>query len=191
MRLVSVSLLSLSFCLVSLGVMSFAPVMEAAAADKAGAVKPSASPTPLPQKGTLAGTTSGGYGRTAVPGVWGSDDGNMDGEKSPVSASVSRVGNTDWLVKVFNNSADDYRLTMELVQVGDNGKTVKAEPFGVSLRAKQKMERNFRMHTLASNAFVNVKSWKKTTKAAPAAGGSSAPSGQVSPMATEPIKKFE
>ena len=45
----------------------------------------------LPQSGTIAGSTTGGYGSTEVSGVWGGDSGLSDGEGSPVSGSISRI----------------------------------------------------------------------------------------------------
>ena len=175
------------FLTVNLAVAFFVISSVASAAD--GKVAPSASPPP--QKGTLAGTASGGYGGIAMDGVWGSKDGSMDGEGTPVSASVSKAGTAEWVVKVFNNSEDQYRLSLELTQIGESGRVVKSDPFATILRGGQNLQRIFLMHPAAVNATVSVKSWKKVEKktAAASVSPSSTPAELGKLVPRQPVAK--
>ena len=117
----------------------------------------------LPSTGRLAGSSVGGYGHTGFEGAWGGE--NLDGkEASPISASVSRESNKNWTVNVFNNSEDEYRLSLVVEQVDERSKRLKSNPISVTLKGGQSVERSLRGHVLASHATVNLKRWKKVEK---------------------------
>ena len=117
----------------------------------------------LPSTGRLAGSSVGGYGHTGFEGAWGGE--NLDGkEASPISASVSRDSRKDWTVSVFNNSEDEYRLSLLVEQLNERSKRLKSNPLSLTLKAGESVERSVRGHVMASHATVNLTRWKKVEK---------------------------
>lgn len=117
----------------------------------------------LPSSGRLAGSSVGGYGHTGFEGAWGGE--NLTGENaSPVSASVNRQDKQNWLVRVFNNSEDEYKLNLLIEQKDDTSRRLKSNPLSVSLKAGEAFERSIRAHVLAAHATVNLTRWSKIEK---------------------------
>lgn len=117
----------------------------------------------LPASGRLAGSSVSGYGYTGFEGAWGGE--NLTGENaSPISASVKRQDKQNWLVRVFNNSEDEYKLNLLIEQKDDTSKRLKSNPLSVSLKAGESFERTIRAHVLAAHATVNLSRWSKIEK---------------------------
>jgi hypothetical protein len=118
----------------------------------------------LAGSGTLAGSATGGFGATNVPSVWGDKDGYGDGGSSPISGSVSKVDKSTWLLKVFNNSEDQFKVNLEVVQFDIRNKKVKSDNYYYPLKGKQSIERKIKSFPTAVNAAVNLKNWKRNER---------------------------
>lgn len=109
----------------------------------------------LPQTGTLAGSRSGGYGGTSLGG-WGDEEAGPP----PIAASVSRDGR-NFMVRVFNNAEDQFRVSIEVVQYNDRSKRLKGTNMSFSLKPGQSAERSVSSAPGAVNSEVKLKNWKK------------------------------
>lgn len=116
----------------------------------------------LPKSGRLAGSTRAGGGGTTYESDWGGLD--PSGKQAPpISASVNRLNEREWAVKIFNNSEDQYKLQLKVVQK-DGERQVKSDSVSVSLKGGEQIERRISSHGLAKDAEVNLLKWSKTEK---------------------------
>lgn len=117
----------------------------------------------LPQSGVLSGSTSGGFGSHAVAEPWGGV--TTEGESgAPIQGSASRIDDRTWLVKVFNNSEDKFRVTIQLIQRDGENRKVKTNSFATSIPGGGKEERRMPGHPSATNSEVRLVSWKRFKK---------------------------
>lgn len=117
----------------------------------------------LAGKGVISGSMSGGAAGMAMEGPWGGTD--IEGSKaSPISGSVGRGAERDWVARVVNNSEDTYRANMAVKQYDERGRVIKTDNFSVSLGPKTSTERTFRAHPTALNSDLELKSWKRFPK---------------------------
>lgn len=117
----------------------------------------------LPPSGLLAGSMMGGYGKTGMPAVWGTD-GMADGAEAPVNGSVSRVDRTTWELKLFNNSEDIFRINVQVEQYDAANKVVKSDPMFFAIKGKDQARRLIPSHPNAAQAALILRSWKREVK---------------------------
>lgn len=116
----------------------------------------------LPKTGVLA-TSQAGTGRVTASGAWG-DEGVTSGTSAPISGSVSQLGWNEWVMKVFNSSQDDYRVTVRVVQYGDHGKQISAPSFTLTLKAGQSAQRTIKSSPLVKNCSLEMRNWKNLSE---------------------------
>ena len=113
----------------------------------------------LPRSGSLAGTLTSGRDSKAVPMPWGDTD--ISGKKKPpISASISRLNATRWILKVFNNSEDRYSIDLEVVQFGQGSRRLSSNHYSYFLKPQQSAERQVSTTSLVTNCEVNLSSWR-------------------------------
>lgn len=121
------------------------------------------SQTPqLPKTGLLA-TSQSGSGSMSTGSAWG-DQGITSSGGAPISGSVSQAGWNEWLIKVFNTSQDDYRVTVRVVQYGDKGKQIGAPSFTFTLKAGQSAQRSIKSSPLVKNCSLEMRNWKNLSE---------------------------
>ncbi|MEZ4754658.1 MAG: hypothetical protein R3A13_10200 [Bdellovibrionota bacterium] len=118
----------------------------------------------LEKSGTLSSSVSAGFSNQKVPKPWGGDV--LGNEQAPISGSVSRATNNEWIMRVFNNSEDKYRVTLEVAQYGRAGRKIKGDHFSYSLKPGETVERNIRGTNGTESADLKLKSWKNLSKKA-------------------------
>jgi hypothetical protein len=126
--------------------------------------KATATPTPLPKSGTLSGSYTGGPGKTAVDGNWGS--GNEIESKSPISGSVSRASGNNWTMKVFNNSKDSYSVDVSVLQLASDGSKIKEDHYSYNLGPSKSEQRSISAQSNTANCSLKLNNWRKTSSAA-------------------------
>jgi hypothetical protein len=116
--------------------------------------------TPLPQQGVLSSTSLSGTTGTRRDGQWG-DTNPMSKDKPPVSASLSRLNNQLWLLRLFNNSEEAYSVDLQVVQYNAKGTKIKSDSFSYYLRAGQKEDRKITGMFNTARADVLLTGWSK------------------------------
>lgn len=114
----------------------------------------------LPPRGALASSSTSGYGARAQELPWGDVDISGKGA-SPVSGSVSRASATTWVVKLFNNSKDQYSVSCSFVQLGKKGERITGSAISATLKPGGKYEQVVPMALNAVNTSLNLDSWKR------------------------------
>lgn len=111
---------------------------------------------------TLSGTYSGGNEGKAI-------DSGYDVFKedpNPISGSVSVHGNT-LHVTVVNNTDNQYRVSLRLVQYGDRGNTVKSDSFSYTLNGHDTKKRTVPRRATTKHEELKVENWKLLKSAKP------------------------
>lgn len=111
----------------------------------------------LPRQGSLSFSGGMSDGKIAMP--WGSDE---EGS-SPITGSVSKIGQDTWVMKVFNNSEDTYSVNLKVVQLNSQNRQVKSDSFSYTLKARQKVERNVSAAPGSVRGELKLESWKNLT----------------------------
>jgi hypothetical protein len=114
----------------------------------------------LPQSGTLALTSSGGPGNNAQIDMWAPVAiGDSELKGPPLSASVSKVGVQDWLMKLFNNTPDTVTAQLRLTQLSKSGSQVKSTSFLYTLRGNQSIERRVSALPITVDCRLDLQGW--------------------------------
>lgn len=117
----------------------------------------------LPKRGSLAGSIDSGYGNTTVEGPWGGVD--TEGENSsPIQGSVTKLDERTWLLKLFNNAEDKFRVNVEVVQYNLQNKRVKSNNFSFSIAGGESVERRITASPVTAHCVVNLRDWKAYPK---------------------------
>ena len=92
-----------------------------------------AKPAKLPKSGLLAVSSLSGAGNTITSDAFGGED-FTGANVAPITGSVSRVGESSWVCKVFNNSSDEYSINVDLKQLDLDGHQVKFGSYSFRLK---------------------------------------------------------
>lgn len=114
----------------------------------------------LPKSGSLSTSGDFGYRRSAVGGEWGGTD-QQGKDVAPISGSVSKLSDNEWVMKAFNNSKDTYSVSLEVAQYGVNGQRLKGDFFSYTLRPSQNVERKISASPSTKSCDLKLQSWKK------------------------------
>ncbi len=87
----------------------------------------------LPKSGLLAVSSLSGAGNTITSDAFGGED-FTGANVAPITGSVSRVGESSWVCKVFNNSSDEYSINVDLKQLDLDGSQVKFGSYSFRLK---------------------------------------------------------
>ncbi len=87
----------------------------------------------LPKSGLLAVSSQSGAGNTVTSDAFGGED-FSGAYVAPITGSVSRVGDSGWVCKVFNNSQDEYSINVDLKQLDLDGRQVKFGSYSFRLK---------------------------------------------------------
>ena len=117
----------------------------------------------LPQKGVLSTTVTKSYKNAKLDIPWGSTDA-VGGGVSPITGSVSRFSEKEWLVKVFNNSDKRYSFNVKVTQYSDRGSQVKSDSFSYTLKPKESVDRKLSRSSGARDAQLSLEGWKALDK---------------------------
>lgn len=114
----------------------------------------------LSKSGVLSGSVNIEGAAKSVDGEWGSQDTDAFSaeESPPVTGSVSRSGR-DWVMKVFNNSEDTYRVQLEVQQIDKGQKKLKSDYFTYTLGPKSSEERKLASNSRTENCLLKLSSW--------------------------------
>ena len=117
----------------------------------------------LPKKGSLAGSLDSGYGNTSIEGPWGGT--STEGENgSPIQGSVSKLDERTWMMKVFNNSEDKFRVTLQVAQYSVDNKKLKTNTYSYTLAGKGSVDRRISTHPSTAHCVLNLTNWKHLSK---------------------------
>lgn len=117
----------------------------------------------MPKTGTLAATTNVPVGQATQDGPAG---GNSLDEATvnPLTASVSRVADGEYEYKVFNNSEDQYTVSLDLIAKDADGRTVRRGASSASLSAGKSVTRTMRVPSNTANVSIEMRNWKKRSR---------------------------
>lgn len=137
----------------------------------------------LPKSGVLSASGAGGPRGWNLSEPWGGVDA-QGAERSPISGSVSRQNDREWVMRLFNNSEDPYAVTVQVKLFGSTGGALRSETFSYSLKPGASADRVIRAPTGVSEGQLSLLSWKNlapktdvAAKAAAAAGSASGANG--------------
>lgn len=116
----------------------------------------------LPKRGSLSKSITDVHDSRAVDGPWGGLDA-QGGAAAPISGSVSRINQTLWRMKVFNNSDDTYSIDVAVNQFNKQGTKTKSDSFSYTLKPRQSAERDINAPAHTDQASLDLVSWKKLT----------------------------
>jgi len=114
----------------------------------------------LPQRGVLSDSVSG-YDMQSG-GMWGGQSVSAKEKVAPIAGSVSKLSNTEWLMKVFNNSKEPYQVGVAIVQYNIDGHKVGALHYQYSLDAGKSVERKIKVSTTVDRCVLELERWKKS-----------------------------
>jgi hypothetical protein len=133
----------------------------------------------LPKSGNLATSSVSGAASAAIPDPFGEVD-PSGRQISPITGSVSRSNADQWIVKIFNNSKQEYAVTVDVVQragrSGDGaygalgGSEVRRDSFSLTLKSGSFSERRVPAGVGAKEVELNLRSWKNLSKREQRAG---------------------
>lgn len=137
----------------------------------------------LPQSGDLAASLSGGFGRRQLEEPWGGVDERGE-DRSPITGSISKRGTREWVMRVFNNSAEPYSVQLQVNMFGRTGGKTKSDTFSYTLKPQSSVERTLVAPTGTEEARLSLLGWKnlapKVQKdGTTARGGSSSNTGKA------------
>jgi len=151
---------SFLFIVVAISLLFCLPISGVAEGKKAEVKKE------LPQSGSLSSSRIGGGEGVAVEGAWGGVE-PFAAEKNPITGSVSRRNVRDWIMKVFNNSEDTYRVTVAVVQLDKGNKKLKSNTYSYTLKGGESKEREFTARPGTEQCALELKNWKNLTPPKP------------------------
>lgn len=118
----------------------------------------------LPSSGTLSGTYTGGNEGVTVPGVWGKDNDVLSNDQPPITGSVSQINRQLWKMRIFNNSEDDYSVSVKVNQFDKRKKKIKSDTYSYTLRAGENKVRDVRAKSNTDTASLELLHWKNLSK---------------------------
>jgi hypothetical protein len=107
--------------------------------------------------GLLAVSSISGAGSSVVGEILGEED-IFSGAKPPISGSVSKISGERWMFVVENNSPDQYKIDVELIQRDVSGSTVKFSSYSYSLHPKSRAQETVSAGLNASRAELFLRS---------------------------------
>ncbi len=123
-----------------------------------------AKPSKLPKSGLLAVSSLSGAGNTVTTDAFGGED-FTGADVAPITGSVSRVGESSWVCKVFNNSKDEYSINVDLKQHDLNGSQVKFGSYSFRLKPSASDQITVESGFNARRAELWLRSYKNLTLA--------------------------
>jgi hypothetical protein len=123
-----------------------------------------AKPAKLPKNGLLAVSSLSGAGNTITSDAFGGED-FTGANVAPITGSVSRVGDSSWICKVFNNSSDEYSINVDLKQLDLNGGQVKFGSYSFRLKPGASDQITVESGLNARRAELWLRSYKNVTLA--------------------------
>ncbi|MEY4700687.1 MAG: hypothetical protein RL326_874 [Pseudomonadota bacterium] len=142
-----------------LATVVFATLMSASIA-----LADDAKPSKLPKSGLLAVSSLSGAGNTVTTDAFGGED-FTGADVAPITGSVSRVGESSWVCKVFNNSKDEYSINVDLKQQDLNGSQVKFGSYSFRLKPGASDQITAEAGLNARRAELWLRSYKNLTLA--------------------------
>ena len=119
---------------------------------------------PLPKSGLLAVSSISGAGNTITSDAFGGED-FSGANVAPITGSVSRVGESSWVCKVFNNSKDEYSINIDLKQLDLSGSQVKFGSYSFRLKPGASDQITSEAGLNARRAELWLRSYKNLTEA--------------------------
>ena len=113
----------------------------------------------LPKSGLLSSTYNSGYQAKSID-VW-SRKGESVEKSEPLSGSVSRGSDSQWKVKIFNNSEDSFDANIRVRQINSKGSVIKTDSFSFRLKPKGASERSVFALSSSADAQMELVSWKR------------------------------
>jgi hypothetical protein len=123
--------------------------------------EPAGKKKQLPSSGSLSTSISTGAVDRKIPDVWGGVDSK---DEAPIAGSVSRLNPSTWQMKVFNNSSDTYSANLGVVQRNSRGSVVKTDSFSYTLRPNQSESRTISAGLNATEAALDLRSFKNLSQ---------------------------
>jgi len=123
--------------------------------------QPAGKKKQLPSSGSLSTSISTGAVDRKIPDVWGGVDSK---DEAPIAGSVSRLNPSTWQMKVFNNSSDTYSANLGVVQRNSRGSVVKTDSFSYTLRPNQSESRTIPAGLNATEAALDLRSFKNLSQ---------------------------
>lgn len=117
----------------------------------------------MPKSGTLAATTNVPAGQATQDGPAGGN--SLDSATlNPLTASVQRVSSNEYEYTVFNNTEDQYTVSLELIAKDIDGRSVRRTGSSASIPAKKSVTRTMRVPSNTANVNVEMRSWTKKSR---------------------------
>lgn len=154
-------LCALSLC-TALATLSWVP-FAGAQGTAANTVAEEPTPTPLPQRGLLSRSSTFGYSTKTTPGVWGAE-GAPSESGSPITGSISKKSDREWVARLFNNSEDIYVVSVEVKQMNAQGKRERSDSFSARLGPNESAERSLSATARTVDAQLELRSWKNLSE---------------------------
>lgn len=121
-----------------------------------------------PKSGVLSRTMDTGYQSTNVDMPWGWEqegpEGKVAGGEPPISGSVSKISAREWVMRVFNNSADAYSVNLRVQQRDTRGAVLKTDSFSYALKPGEGAERKISSYPNTADAQLSLVSWRKLSE---------------------------
>lgn len=111
----------------------------------------------FPKTGVIAATKQSG--RNAEVGGFGNVSYSED-DQAPITGSVSRLNQTKWVAKVFNNSKKSISASFTVKQMNAAGNQIDSDSFSVTLGPGQSNERPITASASTVNAELAITNWK-------------------------------
>jgi hypothetical protein len=118
----------------------------------------------LPKSGLLAVSSLSGAGNTITSDAFGGED-FTGANVAPITGSVSRVGESSWVCKVFNNSSDEYSINVDLKQLDLDSHQVKFGSYSFRLKPGASDQITVEAGFNARRAELWLRSYKNLTLA--------------------------
>ena len=116
-------------------------------------------PKDLPTSGNLSTSIKSGAAEAENPQPFGGEDVSGD-IVAPITGSVSRLSRDTWIMKVFNNTKDEYSVDVDVIQLNTSGSTVKTDSFSYRLKPGESEEESISTGLGARDAELNLRRWR-------------------------------
>ncbi len=113
----------------------------------------------LPPSGTLSTTRVAGAEGEAVDGPFGGIN-PFEENSNPITGSVYKQGQDEWMVSVSNNTDDRFSVSLEVKQFNEQGGTVKRDSFSYTLKPGETRKRSLKSRANSTQAELNLKRWR-------------------------------
>jgi hypothetical protein len=123
----------------------------------------------LPKSGILSRSLDTGYQSKDVNLPWGYGEKDKvrdeDSGQPPITGSVSKVSERQWIMRVFNNSEDSYSVDLKVTQRDNRDTVLKTDSYSYNLKPGEKAERNISSYANTADAQLALVSWRKLSSA--------------------------